>query len=56
MCGTIGLCVGSVYSAMSRSFCTFRATSERKVQWASTPVRNSFSSSSESVEMVTIRQ
>src|SRR6266404_2044920 len=40
--GIIGLWRGSVYSAMSRSFWTIRLTSERKGQWAPTPVRYSF--------------
>src|SRR5437762_11795150 len=41
---------------MSRSFCTLRARSERNVQCAPTPERNSFVSSRLSVEMVTRRQ
>src|SRR6266446_9559906 len=37
VCGIIGSWCGSVYSAMSRSFCTLRPGSERKVQRAPTP-------------------
>ena len=36
---------------MSRSFCTLRPGSERNVQWAPTPARNSFVSSRLSVEI-----
>jgi hypothetical protein len=36
VCGIIGSLSGSVYSWMSRSFCTMRPGSERNVQWAPT--------------------
>ena len=49
------LWVGSVYSAMSRSFWTTQATSERNVQWAPTPIRYSFVSVMLSVLIVTMR-
>ncbi len=38
----MGLWRGSVYSAMSRSFWILRPASERKGQWAPTPLRYSF--------------
>jgi hypothetical protein len=44
------------YSAMSRSFCTIRPASERKGQWAPTPLRYSFVSVILSVLIVTNRQ
>jgi hypothetical protein len=45
-----------VYAAMSRSFRTIRPASERKGQWAPTPLRYSFVSEMLSVLIVTIRQ
>ena len=45
-----------MYSAMSRSFWTIRPASERKGQWAPTPLRYSFVSVMLSVLIVTSRQ
>src|SRR5262249_4672332 len=53
--GIIGSCSGSVYSWMSRSFWTVRPGSDRKVHWAPTDARNSWSVWWSSVEIVTIR-
>jgi hypothetical protein len=51
--GIIGLCSGSVYSAMSRSFCIVRPGSDRNVHWAPTEARNSCSTWCSSVAIVT---
>jgi hypothetical protein len=45
---------GSVYSWISRSFCTLRPASDRKVHCAPTEARNSLHVRMLSVEMVTI--
>src|SRR5262249_51283945 len=54
VCGIIGLCSGSVYSWISRSCWIVRSGSERKVHWAPTDARNSWSVWWSSVEIVTI--
>ena len=54
VCGIIGLCSGSVYSWMSRSFWTVRSGSERKGHWAPTEARNSWVVWWSSVEIVAI--
>jgi hypothetical protein len=54
--GIMGLLTGLVHSAMSRSFWTIRPASERRGQWAPTPLRYSFVSVILSVLIVTSRQ